>query len=82
MEPEGCLGTEAGGLSVFEHGVALDGTVVGKTDEHLQLAAEAVGVDGLHGHALVGTIYHGTALQRIGSLHSHLIGIQHSLDAV
>ena len=41
---------------MFEDGVALDGPLVIETDEHAQFASKAVGINGLHGNALISGI--------------------------
>ena len=56
LEPEAGLGAEARGLSMFEDGVALDGSNLVEADKNFQFAAEAVGVDGLHGHTFIGGV--------------------------
>ena len=41
---------------MVENGIALDGTLFGEPNEHAQLAAKAVGVNGLHCYTLIGGI--------------------------
>ena len=85
LEPEAGFGTEARGLSMFENGVALDGTLFGETNQDLQCAAEAIGINSLNSHALVCRIKDDIVaigvLHGLGVLHLSVCNAKHRVDA-